>query len=383
MNFNNNLTFLMINKIKFFLSNFGFIYSFVKKLRFYFSNNKVFYLISADHFILEESKKFIFNEKNLNDLLVNTSENSFIFITNKKIAKIDINLKLKNLLNVIKKENVDVAYDGNCPYHSEIVSIKTLRKYSQKNNLKNYPYKFFYFYNEFQIKFKSIGVNHRKYNFNGTFILPGGGKTIGDGGDVNFRLNFIPDLTNKTFLDIGSEEGYSVFNAISKNAKFAKGINIKEDLEYDYFPDYHRPTNITSRSRQNIDETISFLKKCYNLEDSKKIIFEYENIYNIRKDKFDYVFCFGVLYHLKNPYLAIENLFKITNEILIIETQGFYAKENKFSVLLDETDGFVRHSPEALRFLLLKAGFKKVEILFSGVNKVKKISNIVLKALKS
>tara|TARA_B100000780_G_scaffold208300_1_gene148467 strand:- start:312 stop:461 length:150 start_codon:yes stop_codon:yes gene_type:complete len=46
-------------------------------------------------------------------------------------------------------------------------------------------------------------------------------------------------------------------------------------------------------------------------------------------------------------------------------------------------DGFVRHSPEALKFLLKKAGFKKVEILFSGLNRIKKISNIVLKATKN
>ena len=57
-------------------------------------------------------------------------------------------------------------------------------------------------------------------------ILPSGGKTIGDGGDVAARLDFIPNLIGKTFLDIGSEEGYAVFNALEKKAKFAKGLNI-------------------------------------------------------------------------------------------------------------------------------------------------------------
>jgi hypothetical protein len=89
-----------------------------------------------------------------------------------------------------------------------------------------------------------------------------------------------------------------------------------------------------------------------------------------------------VLYHLKNPYLAIENLFNITKETLLLETQGSFAGKNKFSVLLSSEDGFVRHSPEALKFLLLKAGFNSVEVIFSGVNKIKTISNIVLKATK-
>ena len=60
---------------------------------------------------------------------------------------------------------------------------------------------------------------------------------VWDGGPVENRLKYIPDLLEKSFLDIGTEEGYSVFNAINKNAKFAKGLNINESKEYDYFPD--------------------------------------------------------------------------------------------------------------------------------------------------
>ena len=55
-----------------------------------------------------------------------------------------------------------------------------------------------------------------------------------------------------------------------------------------------------------------------NLLDSSKIKFEYKNIYNLGNEKFDFVFCFGVLYHLKNPYKALENLFEVTNDTLII-----------------------------------------------------------------
>ena len=57
-----------------------------------------------------------------------------------------------------------------------------------------------------QDKFKvlNIGAEHRSYNFNATFTLPSGGRTIGDGGPVENRLQYIPDLTNKSFLDIGS-----------------------------------------------------------------------------------------------------------------------------------------------------------------------------------
>jgi 2-polyprenyl-3-methyl-5-hydroxy-6-metoxy-1,4-benzoquinol methylase len=163
----------------------------------------------------------------------------------------------------------------------------------------------------------------------------------------------------------------------------AKGLNIEEDTEYDFFPNYMRPKGVTLRKRIDIETTINFLKRVYKLENSKKIFFEYKNIYNLIKENYDFVFCFGVLYHLKNPYLAIENLYKITNDTLVLETQGSFSNSNDYSGILDMDDGFVRHSPEALKFLLKKAGFRKVEILFNGVSKIKKISNIVLKATKN
>ena len=71
---------------------------------------------------------------------------------------------------------------------------------------------------------------------------------------------------------------------------------------------------------EDIEKTQNFLIKEYNLIGSSKIEFEYKNIYDLGEDKFDFVFCFGVLYHLKNPYKAMENLFKITNETLVRNT---------------------------------------------------------------
>ena len=38
--------------------------------------------------------------------------------------------------------------------------------------------------------------------------------------------------------------------------------------------------------------------KEYNLENSDQIKFEYDNIYNLAEEKYDFVFCFGVIYHL-------------------------------------------------------------------------------------
>ena len=87
---------------------------------------------------------------------------------------------------------------------------------------------------------------------------------------------------------------------------------------------------------------------------SERITFKYKNIYNILElnETFDVVFFAGVLYHLKNPYLAIENLFKITNELLILETQGI-PDDGTLVARITEA-GFVAHSPKAISFLLMK-----------------------------
>ena len=287
--------------------------------------------------------------------------------------------KLDQLIDLVKKENPEVVYDGNDYFNTEISSTSFLKYYESKYSLEKYPDRFFYFINNSKIR--NIGSSHRAYNFNGTFKLPSGGRTIGDGGDVENRLNFIPDLSGKTFLDIGSEEGYAVFDAITKNAKFAKGLNIEESKEYDHFPEYTRPDAMTPRSRNQINITQKFLIKEYDLEKEDKIKFEYNNIYNLSDEPFDFVFCFGVLYHLKNPYLALENLFKVTRKTLILETQGI--KNDKYlNAKVDKVDGFIRHSSNALKHLLMMVGFKKVIILVDAYDPSMKTMNLVLKAEK-
>ena len=121
--------------------------------------------------------------------------------------------------------------------------------------------------------------------------------------------------------------------------------------------------------------------KEYGLQNESNLKFEYRNIYDLSDEKFDFVFCFGVLYHLKNPYLALENLYKVTNETLIIETQGI--KNDKYlNARVYEGDGFIRHSSNSLAYLLKMAGFKKVDILLDAYAPSMQITNIILKANK-
>tara|TARA_B100001093_G_scaffold434888_1_gene432586 strand:- start:1922 stop:3031 length:1110 start_codon:yes stop_codon:yes gene_type:complete len=369
-----------MKKIKYYLKTIisysPFLYNFIKKNYLDF-NNKIFFIpLNTKDFQSDiiNKKYYNFTEKKFNQF--NSKYNYFLIFRKKTIMKYS-SKKLEKLFNLIQNQNADVAYDGDCPFHTEIASKEFIENYSKKLTLTDYPYKFFYFKKNFTVK--NIGSEHRSYNFNGTFRLPSGGETIGDQGEVNFRLNFIPDLTNKTFLDIGSEEGYAVFEALKKNAKIAKGINILESKEYDFFPDYLRPKEITPRNRKELEKTQKFLINEFKVNDPDKIKFDYKNVYNL-DESFDCVFCFGVLYHLKDPYKALENLFNVTNETLFIETQGIKNGKHLISKI-DEGDGFVRHSSNALKFLLYKVGFKNVEILVE-THHTGSIGSIVLRADK-
>ena len=380
-----------MNEFKFFLkkilSNFPFLNRVIRNIYNNYRDVTYFIPLEKNISVTENINKKLYrlNLKNFNKLKVNYEY--FLIFKEKSIKNYSI-IKLDKIKDLVLKHKADVAYDGDDQFNTEITSRKVIEYYLNNFPIEKYPCRFFYIKQNFNIK--NIGSMHRSYNFNATFSLPSGGRSIGDGGAVENRLKYIPDLTGKTFLDIGSEEGYAVFEAINKNAKFAKGLNINEVKEYDFFPDYQRPVNQTSRLRSEIDKTQQFLLKEYGLKNSEKIEFDYNNIYNIGEEKFDFVFCFGVLYHLKNPYLALENLYKVTKETLVIETQGIKS-EKYLNAGISTEDGFIRHSSGALAYLLKRVGFKKVEVLLEAYDKktlVEKfddqsnVQNIVLRASK-
>ena len=136
---------------------------------------------------------------------------------------------------------------------------------------------------------------HRSYNFNGTFYLPSGGKTIGDGGPV--EIDWLYTRSNGKILFRYRLRGRLCSFRCSKNAKFAKGLNIIETKEYDYFPEYSRPNNITTR-RDEINKTQKLTEE-YKLGSSDKVKFDYKNVYNLDNEQFDFVFALGFFIILK------------------------------------------------------------------------------------
>jgi len=112
------------------------------------------------------------------------------------------------------------------------------------------------------------------------------------GAVVSSLLNQVKNtLGLYTAIDVGCGLGY--FSALVKS------------LGLDVMAVDGRPQNVEEASRRN--PGIAFT--CCDAQSPELL----------NKGKFDLVFCFGLLYHLENPFLTIRYLHEMTHRLLLIE----------------------------------------------------------------
>jgi tRNA (mo5U34)-methyltransferase len=105
------------------------------------------------------------------------------------------------------------------------------------------------------------------------------------------------DLTGKTVLDVGCNAGFYSFEAKRRGAQRVLGVD---------------------GQRQHVRQGL-FVRKILGLD----VEFRRLNVYELSPrsvGQFDITLALGLLYHLKHPILALENLYQITKELLVIET---------------------------------------------------------------
>ncbi|WP_254508122.1 DUF1698 domain-containing protein [Anatilimnocola floriformis] len=141
--------------------------------------------------------------------------------------------------------------------------------------------------------------------------LPGGVTTPG-WAPLNAKLYGIPaDLTGKRVLDVGAWDGYWTFEAIKRGAT--------EVVAIDDFSDYLGTLNSSDRKAW---ETFDLCREAFGY-DSQKCHREEISVYDVteaRFGRFDVVFCFGVIYHLRHPLLALDRLAAVCNEEIFLES---------------------------------------------------------------
>lgn len=186
------------------------------------------------------------------------------------------------------------------------------------------------------------------------------------------KLNSIElpqDLKNKTLLDIGAWDGYFSFVAEKRGAKVTAIDSWvwQKDLLWDARLNKFRP-----HSKKLGFETA---KKALN-SNVKDIEMEVDEITYDKVGQFDIVLCLGILYHMKDPYKIIRNLYSVTKELLIIET---HHDGNYLSVpaMIFYPDKELNNDPDnwwgpnllCLYQMLRVAGFKEIKLIGASQNR--------------
>ena len=162
----------------------------------------------------------------------------------------------------------------------------------------------------------------------------------------NFAKFLLPDLTGKRVLDIGCWDGFYSFEAERLGAEVVS-------------VDCWRPEKF-------------FV--AHNALKSKADFHEL-SVYEVTKEKlgsFDVVFFLGVLYHVKHPLLALEQVCEVTRDFAVIETHQI---DNLFDTnhpvmefyemdeLGGQYDNWWGPNTECLIQMARTAGFVRVEVL--------------------
>jgi tRNA (mo5U34)-methyltransferase len=171
-----------------------------------------------------------------------------------------------------------------------------------------------------------------------------------------------PDLRGKTVLDVGCNAGFYSFEAKRRGAKRVLGVD---------------------GQRQHVRQGL-FVRKVLGLD----VEFRRLNVYELSPrwvGQFDITLALGLLYHLKHPILALENLYRVTKELLVIETAimpaaqtpGSFAHSFGVAEAILHPLVYVENSPEAkeqvynwflpgvnaLIAMLRNVGFAEVELV--------------------
>jgi len=170
------------------------------------------------------------------------------------------------------------------------------------------------------------------------------------------------DLTDKTLLDVGCNAGFYAFEAKRRGAKRVLGVD---------------------GQRQHVRQGL-FVRKVLGLA----VEFRRLNVYELNPrtiGQFDITLALGLLYHLKHPILALEKLYQVTKELLVIETAIMPPRQtpNSFAYSFGSAKtilhplAYVENPPDAkeqifnwflpgidaLAALLRNTGFVEVEVI--------------------
>jgi len=178
------------------------------------------------------------------------------------------------------------------------------------------------------------------------------------GGDDTLKklptLELPPRLDGKTVLDVGAWDGFYSFEAERRGAERVLAID-----EFVWI-------GKTWGSKEGFD----LARRALGSRVEDRIM----SVYDLSPENpgtFDIVLFLGVLYHLRHPILALERLFSVTRELLVLETHvhlrhrqpmlEFYPGDE----VLGDSSNWFGPNPAAVAAMLRSVGFRRV-VMVSG-----------------
>lgn len=165
-------------------------------------------------------------------------------------------------------------------------------------------------------------VNLDDYNFYHVMDLPDGRTTPGAADHRNhpgFLTLDQPGLfKEKRVLDIGANDGFWSFWSEQAGAADVLAIDVEKYTDYDWGFD-GPPASMCQVPQQNKDIVFFALRDALKSQVRR----EHASVYDLNPERFglfDIVFCYGLLYHLRHPLLALERIRGVCCDFVVIET---------------------------------------------------------------
>ena len=178
------------------------------------------------------------------------------------------------------------------------------------------------------------------------------------------RFGLPLNLKGKTVLDVGAWDGYFSFEAERRGASSVLAADISIRSPDEVLDRYGSAGNWGANkgflfARKALRSKVEYINaSIYEVGDVLK------KMGTLYPPVFDYVFFFGVLYHLREPLLALEKLAAITGEVALIETACMEGEGTAMEFRPghdNDPSNYWYPSYGCLRAMLLNSGFRSVE----------------------
>lgn len=230
---------------------------------------------------------------------------------------------------------------------------------------------------ELQAKIRDIGWFH-------SIDLGGGVRTPGPPDNpVLIAPGAVPDVTGRTVLDIGAWDGKWSFWAEQHGAARVVALDhyvwkLDWPKRTEYWAECERQGRLPDHDRDEVDFWSEGVpgRRGFDLAHSileskvEPVVADFMKADLAHLGQFDVVFFFGVLYHMREPLVALQRLRRVTREVAAIETEAVVVPRHESASLMmfypgnelnHDYGNWYAHSEVALHGMCRAAGFSHVQ----------------------